>query len=172
LKIIPTLTFTYSLFSVLTRQLKYKLAYYLFIELLFFQGVKQMLLGASLITVSALLVYFVTIINVGRARAKYKVMPPAMTGDENFERALRVQQNMLEQLVLFLPIMWIFSYYVSELWGAIIGGVWILGRVLYAWGYYQEAKKRMVGFGISSLSIMALLLTCLYSLTMALVGSF
>lgn len=123
-----------------------------------------MLLGASLITVSTLLVYFVVTINVGRARAKYNVMPPAMTGDENFERALRVQQNMLEQLVFFLPLMWIFSYYVSELWGAIIGGIWIFGRVLYAWGYYQEAKKRLLGFGISSLGGMVLLLGCLYSL--------
>lgn len=123
-----------------------------------------MLLGASIITVSSLLVYFVVTLNVGRTRAKYKVMPPAMTGDENFERALRVQQNTLEQLVFFLPIMWIFSYYVSELWGAILGGIWILGRVLYAWGYYQEANKRMVGFGISSLSGITLLLGCIFTL--------
>lgn len=126
-----------------------------------------MLLGASIITVSALLVYFVTILNVGKARFKYNVMPPAMSGDENFERALRVQQNTLEQLVFFLPILWIFSYYVSELWGAILGGIWILGRVLYAWGYYQEAKKRAPGFAISSLSGMVLLLGCLISLGMA-----
>ncbi|NCO75255.1 MAG: MAPEG family protein [Cyanobacteria bacterium] len=125
-----------------------------------------MLLGASIITVSALLVYFVTIINVGRARVKYNVMPPAMSGDPNFERALRVQENMLEQLIFFLPLLWIFSYYVSELWGAILGGIWILGRVLYAWGYYQEAKKRTLGFGISSLSGMSLLLGCLISLVM------
>ncbi|MGI0481289.1 hypothetical protein ACN4EE_10900 [Geminocystis sp. CENA526] len=46
-----------------------------------------MLLGASIITVSALLVYFVTILNVGKARFKYNVLPPAMSGDENFERA-------------------------------------------------------------------------------------
>ncbi|MBL1208480.1 MAPEG family protein [Geminocystis sp. GBBB08] len=123
-----------------------------------------MLLGASIITVSALLVYFVTIINVGRARAKYQVMPPAMSGEPNFERALRVQENMLEQLIFFLPLMWIFSYYISELWGAILGGIWILGRVLYAWGYYQEAKKRALGFGISSFSSVTLLLGCLITL--------
>jgi glutathione S-transferase len=125
-----------------------------------------MLLGASIITVSALLVYFITIINVGRARVKYSIMPPAMSGDPNFERALRVQENMLEQLIFFLPLMWIFSSYVSELWGAILGGIWILGRVIYAWGYYQEAKKRTLGFGISSLSGMSLLLGCLITLGM------
>ena len=120
-----------------------------------------MLLGASIITISALIVYFATIINVGLARAKYNVSPPATTGDPNFERVYRVQQNTLEQLVIFLPLLWIFSFYVSELWGAILGGVWILGRVLFAWGYYQEASKRTLGFGISSLGIMSMLIGCL-----------
>ncbi len=124
-----------------------------------------MLLGPAIITVSALIVYFVVTINVGRARRKYNVMPPATTGNEDFERALRVQQNMLEQLVFFLPLLWIFSYYVSELWGAILGGIWILGRIIYAWGYYQEASKRAPGFAISSLSSIALLLGCLISLS-------
>ena len=131
-----------------------------------------MLLGASIITVSALIVYYITIINVGVARAKYDVQPPAMTGDPNFERALRVQANTLEQLILFLPLVWIFSYYVSELWGAILGGIWILGRVLYAWGYYQEAKKRTLGFGISGLSVMGLLLGCLISFALLLAKQF
>jgi uncharacterized membrane protein YecN with MAPEG domain len=126
-----------------------------------------MLLGTSIITISALLVYFVTILNVGKARFKYNVIAPAMSGNENFERALRVQQNTLEQLILFFPILWIFSYYVSELWGAILGGIWILGRVLYAWGYYQEANKRFPGFAMSMLSVMALLLGCLFALGMA-----
>jgi len=124
-----------------------------------------MLIGASLITVFSLLVYFIITINVGRTRAKYNVYPPAMTGDPNFERALRVQQNTLEQLIFFLPLLWIFSYYVSELWGTILGGIWIFGRVLYAWGYYQEANKRMLGFGISSLSGMVLLLGSLVFLS-------
>ncbi len=120
-----------------------------------------MLLGASIVTVSALLVYYVTMINVGVARAKYSVQPPAMSGEPNFERALRVQGNMLEQLILFLPLLWIFCYDVSQLSGAVLGGIWILGRMLYAWGYYQEAKKRTLGFGVSSLSMMSLFLGCL-----------
>lgn len=62
-----------------------------------------MLLEPSFITVLTLFFYLVITINVGRARAKYKILPPATTGDENFERVLRVQQNTLEQLVFFLP---------------------------------------------------------------------
>ncbi|MEB3882387.1 MAPEG family protein [Lyngbya sp. CCY1209] len=111
----------------------------------------------SLVTASALLLYLIVTINVGRARIKYKVVPPQMTGDPNFERVLRVQQNTLEQLVIFLPALWLFSEFVSPVWGASLGAVWIVGRVLYAWGYYQAAEKRMVGFGIGTLTLFALL---------------
>ncbi|MGQ9870272.1 MAPEG family protein [Leptodesmis sp.] len=115
----------------------------------------------ALITLLALILYFVLGINVGRARVKYKVMPPQMSGDPNFERVLRVQQNTLEQLVLFLPAFWLFCQYVSSVWGSVLGAVWIVGRILYAWGYYQAAEKRIPGFGIAALATIALLLGAL-----------
>ena len=79
----------------------------------------QTILWPSLVTVSALCMYFVVTINVGRARAKYKIIPPQTSGDPNFERVIRVQQNTLEQLVLFLPSLWLFSLFISPIWGAI-----------------------------------------------------
>lgn len=112
----------------------------------------------SLVTSFSLLIYLVVTINVGRARSKYNVPAPQMSGDANFERVLRVQQNTLEQLIFFLPALWLFSFYISSLWGAVIGAVWLVGRVVYAWGYYQAAEKRTLGFGISSLSGIVLLL--------------
>ncbi len=121
----------------------------------------QAILWPSLVTVASLLMYFVVTINVGRARAKYKIMPPQMTGDQNFERVVRVQQNTLEQLILFLPSLWLFSLFVSPVWGAGIGAIWVLGRILFAWGYYQAAEKRTLGFGISYLSTIALLIGAL-----------
>lgn len=112
----------------------------------------------SLVTTLSLFLYIVLTVNVGVARAKYGVKVPAISGDENFERVLRVQQNTLEQLVFFLPLLWLFSVYVSPIWGAVIGGVWLVGRILYAWGYYQAPEKRGPGFGMSTLSSLALLL--------------
>jgi uncharacterized membrane protein YecN with MAPEG domain len=120
-----------------------------------------MYLYPSLVTALTLIVYQVLTVNVGRARGKYKIMPPAMSGDENFERVLRVQQNTLEQLVFFLPALWLFSFYVSPLWGAVLGAVWLVGRILFAWGYYQAAEKRVAGFAISSLSGITLVLGAL-----------
>jgi uncharacterized membrane protein YecN with MAPEG domain len=115
------------------------------------------LIFPSSVTVLTLILYLVITINVGRARGKYKVPVPQTSGDPDFERVFRVQQNTLEQLILFLPSLWLFSLFVSPIWGAGIGAFWIIGRILYAWGYYQAAEKRSIGFGINSLSILVLL---------------
>jgi glutathione S-transferase len=112
----------------------------------------------SLVTIFSLLLFLFVTINVGRARAKYGVKAPEMSGNIDFERVVRVQQNTLEQLVLFLPALWIFSTFVSPIAAAILGVIWIGGRILYAWGYYQAAEKRGTGFAISSLSTMIMLL--------------
>jgi len=119
------------------------------------------LLFPSFVTVLTLILFFVITANVGRARVKYKVPVPQTSGDADFERVFRVQQNTLEQLILFLPSLWLFSLFVSPNWGAGIGGIWVIGRILYAWGYYQEAQKRTLGFGINALSLIVLLLGAL-----------
>lgn len=115
----------------------------------------------ALVTVATLLMYLVITVNVGRARFKYKVPPPQMTGDPNFERVVRVHQNTLEQMIFFLPALWLFCFYVDPRWGAGLGVVWVIGRIVYAIGYYQAAEKRGPGFAIGSLSSMVLLVGAL-----------
>ncbi len=114
--------------------------------------------GVGLVTILSLILFFVLTLNVGRARVKYQVPVPQISGNEDFERVFRVQQNMLEQLIMFLPALWLFSLFVNAIAANIIGGIWIVGRILYAWGYYAEAKKRFLGFAISSLATTILLL--------------
>ena len=60
---------------------------------------------------------------------------PAVTGDERFERIFRTQQNTLEWLPIYLPSLWLFACYWSDLVAAALGVVWIIGRILYAQGY-------------------------------------
>jgi glutathione S-transferase len=139
---------------------------------LIFGEINSMYPWPSLVTVLALLMYFVVTINVGRARAKYGVKPPAMSGNPEFECVVRVQQNTLEQLIIFLPALWIFSLFINEIWAASVGAVWILGRILYAWGYYQAPEKRFVGFGMASLATMVLLGGSLFGTVMTAVSSF
>jgi glutathione S-transferase len=125
----------------------------------------------GLVTTLALLLLFVVTINVGRSRIKYGVKAPLVVGDPAFERALRVQQNTLEQIVLFLPAMWIFGTVFSPIYAAILGLVWIVGRIIYAWGYYQAAEKRGPGFGVSSLATIVLILGSLGGTILQLIKS-
>jgi glutathione S-transferase len=126
-------------------------------------------LWTSLVTVLTLFMYLFVGINVGRARNKYGVKAPAITGDPAFERVFRAHQNTLEHLVPFLAALWLFTIYVNALWGAIIGGIWILGRIIYALGYYQENNKRFPGFGLSMTAYFVLLLGALYGIVMLIV---
>lgn len=97
----------------------------------------------------ALIEFIVFSLLVGRARMRCKVQAPAITGHPVFERYFRVHQNTLEQLIVFIPAMWLFGLYVSSLWAAGLGVVFIIGRALYLTGYIEDPKKRSVGFGLS-----------------------
>lgn len=119
----------------------------------------------AVVTLAALITYQGTAMAVGQARVKHKVMPPATEGPEAFECALRVQQNTLEQLVFFLPVLWLAALMTSETWASLLGFLWVGGRVAYGIGYRLAPNKRGPGFGISFLSSIALLV-------MALVGAF
>ena len=106
----------------------------------------------------ALLEYAVFTMLCGRARARSGVVAPATSGDPTFERYFRVQQNSVEQLIIFVPAMLLFGHYVNAPIGAGLGLVFVLGRALFARGYYRDPPKRATGFGLSLLSNLALLL--------------
>ncbi len=123
----------------------------------------------ALVIVLALLVYLGTFFAAGRARHRYAVKAPAVTGPPEFERALRVQQNTLEQLILFIPSLWLFSSFVSPRWGGIVGLVWVAGRVYYAVSYLRDPETRGPGFLIGGVSVMILLIGALVGIVIALV---
>jgi glutathione S-transferase len=109
-----------------------------------------MLHWTALVTVLAILVYFSTTWLVGRARPKYGVAAPATTGNPDFERVFRVQMNTLEWMPIFLPLLWLFAYYVSDRGAAVLGLSWCVGRIVYIMGYSKAAASRGPGFGIQA----------------------
>jgi glutathione S-transferase len=99
----------------------------------------------------ALLEYIVFTGLVGRARMLYGIKAPATTGHPDFERTNRVHQNTLESLIVFVPAVWIFGLYVSYLWAAVLGVLFVVARAVYAVGYMRAAEKRSIGAGITAL---------------------
>ena len=105
----------------------------------------------AIITLLALILYFMMGLRVGQARSLYKIEAPAISGNPDFERAYRVQANTLEWLPLFLPSLWLFAVaWNSDRIAALIGVVWIVGRILYMTGYSKAAAARGPGFGIQA----------------------
>ena len=81
-----------------------------------------------------------------------------MTGDPMLERAIRAHENTLEWLAPFLAGLWLFSIYWNDRLAAILGLVWIVGRVLYALGYSAGEHKRAPGFLIQAVATLVLLI--------------
>jgi glutathione S-transferase len=106
----------------------------------------------AVVTLAAVLFYFFTGLRVGKARAKFGVKAPAMSGHPDFERAFRVQANTLEWLPIFLAALWLFAIYVNDIVAALLGVVWIAGRVLYMTGYSEAAEKRETGFAVQAIA--------------------
>jgi glutathione S-transferase len=125
----------------------------------------------AIVTALALLEYMAIGILVGRARGKYGIKAPATSGHPVFDRTFRVHQNTLEQLMIFLPSLWLFGTYVSAPWGALLGLVFIAGRVMYVQGYIADPEKRGPGFLVGSLAHGVLLLGGLIGAILALLGS-
>jgi glutathione S-transferase len=111
-----------------------------------------------LVTVAALIFYFISILRVGHARTATGIAAPAMTGDPVFERHVRVQMNTLEWLPLFLAGLWMFASFHGDLIAAALGMVWIVGRILFMLAYVADPKKRAAGFIIQMLATTVLLI--------------
>ena len=119
--------------------------------------------------VLALLEYMVMGALVGRARVKYGIAAPALTGHPDFERTNRVHVNTLENLIIFIPSVWIFAAYVSTLWAAVLGFAFVVCRAIYAVGYLKSAESRSIGAGFTGLVEVVLVGGSLFGLARALV---
>lgn len=122
----------------------------------------------AIVILLALAQYLFFTMRTGAARVKYGVEAPHTTGNETWERIFRVQQNTLEQLVVFIPALLLFAHYASARWAWVPGVLFLLGRQLYAWEYVNDPKSRGPGMGITLLANVVLWLGALGGVLMKL----
>jgi uncharacterized membrane protein YecN with MAPEG domain len=94
----------------------------------------------------------------GFSRGKYDVKAPKTSGNEHWERIYRIQQNTMEQLVIFIPSSIIFGMYVSATWVLLPGILFIVGRHIYSRLYLQSPENRGPGMVLSFFSNIALVI--------------
>lgn len=114
-----------------------------------------------IVAILAVLLFFVFGILVGRARAKYGIKAPAVTGNQYFERAFRVHMNTLEQLAGFLPALLIAGQYWPQAIVSSIGLVWLIGRLVYRRLYLADPSSRQTGFLLTVIPTFTLLVLSL-----------
>jgi glutathione S-transferase len=116
----------------------------------------------DIVTALAVLQFLVFGFKVAKARGRYGVKAPAITGNVTFERYFRVQQNTLEQLIAFLPGLYVFSHYLSPRVAAGLGLIYLIGREIYALTYVKDPAKREIGYALTLLPIAILILGGLF----------
>lgn len=112
---------------------------------------------AAIDTLIAVLLTFGLGGRVGYMRARHKIEAPATVGHPQFERAFRIHANTVENLVLFVPLLWVASFFYGGTIPFWLGIAWIISRLIYAWGYSQKnTQMRGPGLGIGLLSLLGL----------------
>ncbi|HEX2138409.1 MAG TPA: MAPEG family protein [Woeseiaceae bacterium] len=106
----------------------------------------------AIVTALALIQYFWFGYHVSVTRVRHGIKAPAVSGHPEFDRSFRVHQNTLELLMVFLPALWLFGWYVHALSGALVGLLFIAGRFVYRKGYLDDPSSRRPG---SILSVVA-----------------
>lgn len=123
----------------------------------------------SLVTLLMVMLLVVTAMNVGRARGRYGIRAPAVTGHEMFERAYRIQMNTLESTVAMLPALWLYAAFIGDLGAGISGIIWLGARIWYALAYSKDPSKRGGGFGLSFVVFAGLWLGALWGVVRVMV---
>ena len=106
----------------------------------------------------AVLQYVFFAVLVGRARVRYRIQAPAVSGNEHFERAYRVQMNTLELLIALLPALYAAARYWPATYVAGVGAVFLIGRLVYWRAYVRDPNGRSLGFALSILPVLVLVL--------------
>ena len=118
----------------------------------------------AFVTLLLIFQYLFFIAMTGKARDELGIKAPATTGDEVFERILRVQLNTLEQLMVTLPALWLCANYFSTGFAGTMGLVFLVGRMVYRKAYIADPSTRGTGMMMGFFANVLLLITALWGL--------
>ena len=116
------------------------------------------------ITLVTLVFYLALAMHAARLRGRHGIAAPAISGHPDFDLATRIHANTLEVLVPFLVAVWMCAIFWAPLPAAMLGIVWLFGRVIYVFGYWSAPPRRQPGFILAMIALVLLLIGTAYGL--------
>ena len=118
--------------------------------------------GNHLVAIDTLLAILIALLASGRVsqmRVKHGIHAPATIGHPAFERAFRAHANTIENMILYVPLLWMAAFFYGGQAPFWVGLLWIIGRVMYIVGYtHDDARKRGPGALLSYVSLAGLII--------------
>ena len=120
----------------------------------------------AIVTLLAVAFYFFLATRVALARGRFNVPLPATTGNPDFERVFRAHANTLEWMPTFLAPLWLCAIYLNDVAAAVLGLVWVGGRVWYFAGYRKATEGRLPGFLVQAIACILLFVGAIAGIVM------
>ena len=125
----------------------------------------------ALVTLANLALLQFVAFQCGTMRGKHQVPPGTTVGPEEFNRHYRAQANLMENLLVFLPSVWLLGYYGDARLAGVVGTVFLLARVAYHRAYISEPTTRLkaflVGIACSAVALLGAVVSILIDVVAA-----
>ncbi|KAF2072321.1 hypothetical protein CYY_006355 [Polysphondylium violaceum] len=96
----------------------------------------------SLVAVGGITMWSIEAFKLGRARERYGIKAPAVTGDAEFEKVVHRYSNLTEGLGnAVIPSTFMFSYFISPKWSLILGSSWLISKLVSCCSYCCKKEK-------------------------------
>lgn len=110
-----------------------------------------------LLTIANTLLLMVLAFLSGKVKRDHGLRPFDLLTDERARIANRIHENTVENTVLFLPLLWLAATYGNARMAAVLGLIWLLSRIAYAFAYAKKPASRSAFFAISLLALLGLI---------------
>ena len=117
-----------------------------------------------LVTVATAILVMVLSFKSGAAKRANGLRPYDLIENETARIADRIHMNTVESVVVFLPLLWVGAVYADAMIASILGVIWVLSRVGYAYAYAKEPSSRALYFATSFFCCIGFMLLILYGI--------
>lgn len=109
-----------------------------------------------LVSLIALLQTFGLDVYISLSKFRHGVQDPEIVNNETFKKIYKIYNNTVSDLILFLPLLWIFSSLESDQMAGILGLIWLFGRFHYDFSFFKNPSTRTISMATTSFVVIVM----------------